>query len=402
MRVVALEEHFTIASLIRKIDPHAIARRGFPPGFGGPLEKQLADLGALRIADMDQAGITMHVLSLAGPGADLVDGAEGIALARDINDILADSIAEYSDRFAGFAHLPMRSPQAAADELERATRELGFCGALINGLTEDFFLDDPRFDPILERAERLDVPIYVHPNLPPASVRKAYYDGLPGQAGFTLSIAGWGWHSEVAIHVLRLALSGTLDRHPKLKLIIGHMGEGLPAMLARCDNVFARDVGHPKRPLSKTIIDQVYITTGGLFTLPPLEIALAVFGIDRVLFSIDYPYSTNRQGKEFLEALNLPAADFQKLSHGNADRPLLNLPNITRQRAGVGCKSARGSSAENIESGTRSLPTSAATPRVRARVSPGSNLGESAKVMGPAFRMVSALLGIGQAGVGQA
>ncbi len=322
MRIVALEEHFTIPSLVGKIDPQAIARRGFPPGFSGPLEKQLADLGALRIADMDQAGITMHVLSLTGPGADLVDGAEGVALAREVNDVLAKAVAEHPDRFAGFAHLPMRSPRAAADELERATRHLGFCGALINGLTEDCFLDDPRFDPILERAERLGVPIYLHPNLPPASVHNAYYNGLPGHAGFTLSIAGWGWHSEVAIHVLRLALSGTLDRHPKLKLIIGHMGECLPMMLARCDHVFSRDVGHLKRPLSKTIIDQVYITTSGLFTRPPLEIALAVFGIDRVLFSIDYPYSSNKQGKEFLDALNLPTADFQKLSHGNADQLL--------------------------------------------------------------------------------
>jgi uncharacterized protein len=193
---------------------------------------------------------------------------------------------------------------------------------LINGLTEDCFLDDPRFEPILDRAEQLDVPIYVHPNLPPAAVRRAYYEGLPGSSGFMLSIAGWGWHSEVAIHVLRLALSGALDRHPRLKLVIGHMGEGLPAMLARCDQVFARDVGHLKRPLSKTILDHVFITTSGVFTLPPLEVALAVFGIDRVLFSIDYPYSSNRQGKEFLEALTMPGDDVEELAHRNADRLL--------------------------------------------------------------------------------
>jgi predicted TIM-barrel fold metal-dependent hydrolase len=322
MRVVALEEHFTFPALTRRIDPQAVARRGFPPGFGAPLDKQLTDFDALRIGEMDQAGVTVQVLSLTGPGADLVAGAEGIALARDINDALAKAIAEHPDRFAGFAHLPMQSPQAAADELERAVRNLGFHGALINGLTEDCFLDDPRFEPILDRAERLDVPIYVHPNLAPTAVRKAYYEGLPGNSGFMLSIAGWGWHSEVAIHVLRLALSGALDRHPKLKLIIGHMGEGLPAMLARCDQVFARDIGHLKRPLSKTILDHVFITTSGLFTLPPLEVALAVFGIDRVLFSIDYPYSSNQQGREFLDAVKIPAADLEKLAHGNADRLL--------------------------------------------------------------------------------
>jgi uncharacterized protein len=322
MRIVALEEHFTVPSLVRKIDPQAIARRGFPPGLGSPFEIQLADLGALRTGDMDQAGISMQVLSLAGPGADLVGGAEGVSLAREMNEALAKAIAEYSDRFAGFAHLPMCSPPAATDEMEHAVRDLGFCGALINGLTQDCFLDDPRFDSILERAEQLDVPIYVHPNLPPASVRKAYYEGLPGQAGFTLSISGWGWHSEVAIHILRLALSGALDRHPKLKLIIGHMGEGLPAMLARCDQAFARDVGHLKRSLSQTILDHVFVTTSGLFTLPPFEVALAVFGIDRMLFSVDYPYSSNLRGKEFLDAVKLPAADLEKLAHGNADRLL--------------------------------------------------------------------------------
>jgi predicted TIM-barrel fold metal-dependent hydrolase len=322
MRIVALEEHFTLPALTRRIDPQAIAQRGFPPGFGTALDKQLTDLGPQRIGDMDQAGITVQVLSLAGPGADLVAGAEGVSLARELNDALAKAVAEHPDRLAGFAHLPMRSPQAAADELERAVRDVGFCGALINGLTEDCFLDDPRFEPILDRAEQLDVPIYVHPNLPPATVRKAYYESLPGNAGFTLSIAGWGWHSEVAIHVLRLALSGALDRHPRLKLIIGHMGEGLPAMLARCDQVFARDVGHLQRPLSKTILDHVSITTSGVFTLPPFEVALAVFGIDRVLFSIDYPYSSNRHGKEFLDALKLPAAELEKFAHGSADRLL--------------------------------------------------------------------------------
>jgi len=135
-------------------------------------------------------------------------------------------------------------------------------------------------------------------------------------------MAAWGWHSEVAIHVLRLVLSGALDRHPKLKLIIGHMGEGLAAMLVRSDKVLADDVNHLTRSVSQTILDQVSITTSGLFTLPPFEVAVAVFGVDRVLFSIDYPYSSDRQGRDFLDALKLPAADLEKIAHGNADRLL--------------------------------------------------------------------------------
>jgi len=166
------------------------------------------------------------------------------------------------------------------------------------------------------------VPIYIHPGIPPEAVRKAYYDGLPGTAGFFLSIAGWGWHSEVAIHVLRLVLSGALDRHPKLKIIIGHMGEGLAAMLVRSDMVLARSGVPLKRSVKETILDQVTVTTSGLFTQPPLDVLLAVFGIDRVMFSIDFPFSPNRRGRDFLDSLKLPPADLEKLAHGNADRLL--------------------------------------------------------------------------------
>lgn len=322
MRVVALEEHFAVPASIRKIDREAIVRRGFPVGrWRGP-DQQLADLGTGRLAEMDQAGITVQVLSASGPGADLVDGAEGVSWAREMNDVLARAVSEHPDRLAGFAHLPMRSPQAAADELERAVCELGFRGALINGMTQDLFLDDARFDPMLSRAERLGVPIYLHPNLPPEAVRKAYYDNLPGITGFLLSAPAWGWHAEVAIHVLRLVLSGTLDRHPGLQLIIGHMGEGLPAMLARCDQFFEGATAHLARPVGRTVLDQVSVTTSGLFTLPPFEVALAVFGIDRILFSVDYPYSSNLQGRDFLAELALPPADLEKLAHGNADRLL--------------------------------------------------------------------------------
>lgn len=322
MRIVALEEHFTVPSAVRKIDPAEIKKRGFPSPHGMGPEKLLADLGAGRLADMDASGVTVQVLSVSGPGAELVDGADGVALAREMNDVLGGAVAEHPDRFAGFAHLPMRSPEAAADELERCIRELGFCGALVNGLTQDRFLDDPRFEPILARAEALDVPLYVHPSLPPEAVRKAYYDGLPGNTGFMLSIAGWGWHSETAIHVLRLVLSGELERHPKLKVIIGHMGEGLAAMLVRSDGVLSRDIPHLTRTVGRTILDQVLVTTSGLFTRPPLDVLLAVFGIDRVMFSIDYPFSANKLGRDFLDTLKLPAADLDKLAHGNADRLL--------------------------------------------------------------------------------
>jgi uncharacterized protein len=326
MRVVALEEHFTVPSLVGRIDPEAISRRGFRPrhvlpGRVNPLQL-LPEIGNTRLQSMNDAGITVQVLSTSGPGADLVDGPDGVALAREMNDDLAAAIARHPDRFAGFAHLPMRDPNAAAKELARCVQILGFHGALINGTTEDRFLDDVRFEPILSEAESLGVPIYLHPHLAPEVVRNAYYGRLPSNAGVILETAGWGWHSETAIHLLRLVLAGTLDRHRKLKLIIGHMGEGLPVMLARCDQVFEANIQHLARPVSRTILDQVWITTSGMFTEPPFLAALATFGIERILFSVDYPYAPNERGRDFLNLLSLAPEDLAKLAHGNADRLL--------------------------------------------------------------------------------
>ena len=326
MRIVALEEHFTIPALVQRIDPEAIRRRGWPPPGARPPsmshEAELADVGPARLADMDAAGITVEVLSTAGPGADLVDGEDGVRLARDYNDALARTVREHPDRYAGFTHLPMRVPDAAADELERCVSELGFRGAMVDGHTDGRFLDDPRFEPLLARAERLGVPIYVHPNIPPESVRNAYYDGLPGLTGFLLSSPGWGWHAETAVHILRLVLSGALDRHPGLKLIIGHMGEGLQSMLTRVDNVFGPNVPHLQRPISRQILDQVWITTSGFFSLPPFVGALEAFGVDRILFSVDYPFSPNARGRSFLDSIPVSAEDREKIAHGNADRLL--------------------------------------------------------------------------------
>jgi predicted TIM-barrel fold metal-dependent hydrolase len=268
---------------------------------------------------MDEAGITVQVLSGSGPGPDLVPGAEGVALARELNDRLADAVARHPDRFAGFAALPLQSPDACPAELARTVKELGFLGALINGTTEGRFLDHPSYDGLLAAAVELDVPIYIHPHLPPDTVRQAYYSDLPAGAARVLESAGWGWHQETAIQVLRMVVAGTLDRHPRLKLIIGHMGEMLPVMLARCDEVFALDVDHLKRSISQTIVDQIWITTSGIFSEPPFLAALQTFGIDRIMFSVDYPYAPNEKGREFLDRISIAPADMAKLTHGNAD-----------------------------------------------------------------------------------
>jgi len=332
MRVVALEEHFSVPALARRIDPDAMSRRGFrprkaPTSGPNPLDL-LPDIGEARLKAMDAAGITIQVLSNTGPGPDLVPGADGIALARELNDHLAAAIARHPDRYAGFAVLPTQSPEACAAELSRAVKDLRFSGALINGTTQGRFLDHPSYDGLLAAAVELDVPIYIHPHLPPEPVRQAYYSDLPPGAARVLQSAAWGWHSETAIHVLRLVMAGTLDRHPRLKLIIGHMGEMLPMMLQRIDEVSAVDTDHLSRPVSRAILDQVWLTTSGIFSEPPLLAALLTFGIDRIMFSVDYPYSPNSKGRDFLGRLSLAPADMAKFTHRNADALLkLNAKN---------------------------------------------------------------------------
>ncbi|AIO34834.1 amidohydrolase family protein [Burkholderia cenocepacia] len=316
MRIVALEEHFIVPSLLE-----AYFDLRTNPGLTPVRKEKLTDLGNGRIKDMDDHGITYQVISASMPGADLLDGKEGIQLAAQTNNTLAAALRRHPDRFGGFAHLPMREPSAAADELERTVLNLGFCGAMVNGLTDNRFLDDPQFDPVLERAAALDVPIYIHPNLPPKAVYDIYYDRLPGPAGALLASGAFGWHSETAIHVLRLVLTGAFEKHPKLTVIVGHMGEMLPFMLGRADDIL---IGHGglRRPISETIVERVYITTSGMFTTPPLLTALATFGADRIMFSVDYPFSQNSQGKAFFETMPVSPADRAKIAHGNADRVL--------------------------------------------------------------------------------
>jgi predicted TIM-barrel fold metal-dependent hydrolase len=318
MRIVALEEHFLVPSLV-----HAHFDPGSNPGYSPQTDALLGDLDAGRLSAMDEYGITQQVISASMPGADLVDGDAGIRFARETNDRLGEAVRRHPDRFGGFAHLPLREPEAAADELERAVRDLGFRGAMVNGLTDGRFLDDDRFAPVLARAVALDVPVYIHPNLPPKAVYDAYYQGLPGMAGPLLASGVFGWHSETAIHVFRMALAGTFEKFPGLTIIVGHMGEMLPFMLGRADDVL-RSKGLD--PIGPTIVDRVYITTAGIFHISPFLNALTAFGADRIMFSVDYPYSANAPARKFLDALPLSPADRIKIAHGNADRLLKLVP----------------------------------------------------------------------------
>jgi len=326
MRIVTLEEHLSFPEMANKIPKDALG------GFGQSermqqLMPKLADITGERLKSMDDNGITMQVLSVDSSGANLLGQEAGPDFAREYNDMIAQKIEGFEDRFTAFAHLPMTAPLAAADELERTVKEHNFRGAMIRGLTEDQFLDHPKFAPIFERAEKLGVPIYLHPGLPPKSVADIYYSGLPNHSGMSEALAcyGWGWHSETALHVLRLLFAGIFDQYPKLNLIIGHMGEMLPMMMARSERAFKPgNGGANQRTLTDTFHQQVHITTSGFFTQPPLKIALDTFGIDNIMFSVDYPFSTNEMGIEFLNAIDLPEEQVAQIAHGNADK-LLNL-----------------------------------------------------------------------------
>jgi uncharacterized protein len=320
MRTITLEEHistpeFLVATgKVWQVDPAV--------DFWKTNRSKLLDVGKDRIAEMDAAGIDMQVLSLSGIGMDKLDPATATSLARDTNDKLAVAVQAHPDRFAAFATVALQEPEKAALEFERCVRQLGFKGALVNGTTDGLFLDHRRFTPLFETAQALDVPVYLHPAPPPEEVKEAYYCGLPGTVGFTLSTAGWGWHVETGMHCLRLIVSGLFDRLPKLKIIIGHMGEALPFYIARADAVLTQNAKHLQRRVAEYFHEHFYITTSGCFTLPPFLCTLQVVGADRMLFSVDYPFSPNAQGRAFLDALPLSQEEMAKFTHGNAERLL--------------------------------------------------------------------------------
>jgi len=312
MRTITLEEHFITESFV-----HAT---GDAPRFA-QLQPKLLDLGAGRIADMDEAGIDLQVLSLVSMGFDALDAATATALAHDVNDELADAVRAHPNRLAGFAMVALKDANAAAAELARCVTRLGFAGALVDGTTEGLFLDDPRFLPFFEAAAHLNVPVYLHPAPPPDPVRQTYFSGLPGDLGLLLSIAGWGWHAETGLHTLRLIVSGLFDRFPTLQLIIGHMGEGLPYALARSSGILSQAAPHLRQPVAAYFQSNIHITTSGYFTPQPFRCALDVVGLNRLLFSVDYPFSANTRGRTFLNSLAdmLSAEDLAKLAHGNAE-----------------------------------------------------------------------------------
>jgi predicted TIM-barrel fold metal-dependent hydrolase len=319
MRTIALEEHFWIPELALAPGTGALARPDGPE-----LDAKLRDLGKDRIAGMDAAGIDVQVISHAPPAAQALTGGQAAEAARRANDALAAAVTSYPDRLAGFATLPTSDPGQAAAELRRCVSDLGFVGALVNSTlgTNGAFLDDERFEPLLTAFEELDVPLYLHPAPSPQRVADVLFGGLSPAVAARLATNAWGWHAEAGLHALRLVVSGTFERHPTLRLIIGHCGEMLPFMLARVDQVLPPGATGLPQPVSSYVQRNIWVTTSGMFSLPPVLCCISVMGVDRVLFSVDYPFAPNASGRELLDALPLSPADKAKVAGGNAERLL--------------------------------------------------------------------------------
>ncbi|KAL9091485.1 MAG: hypothetical protein Q9165_004871 [Trypethelium subeluteriae] len=292
--LITLEEHY-LSNDVRKLRENSSSNpyTRFPP----IITTQLLDLSAHRLKDMDAGSVSLQIVS-HGPGNFPPD------LCHTANDQLAAAIQQHPSRLAGWAMLPMAHAQHAADELTRCVQTLGFRGALVDNHLDGRFYDDPLFWPVFERAEELDVPLYLHPTFAPPALEPHYSGNFPGAAAFFMGHMSWGWHSETALHILRLYAAGVFERYPKLKLIVGHMGEMLPFQLDRiCGQ--ARGWGTDlKRDLRTVWEENVWVTTSGMFSLAPLACLLRVSPIEKIMYSVDYPFSSNEKGAAFVEEMD--------------------------------------------------------------------------------------------------
>ncbi|KAM3518676.1 hypothetical protein NHJ13051_008030 [Beauveria bassiana] len=283
------------------------------------------DLGTQRLRDMDEGGVAVQVLSFGSPiNTTHFEPSAALKMAQQINDRLKAAVDKNPTRFKALAELPAHSPREAALELRRCVKELGFVGAMIAGSIEGTgkFLDRPEFQVLLSEFEELDVPLYLHPGITPEPIQSIYYD-IPGNttASAAMGAMAWGWHNEVAIHVLRLAVSGTLDRHPNLKLVVGHQGEMMPMMMQRFDSTLGCKTTGLERNVGEALRKQVWIAISGMFSLPITQLAIQTWGVDRVLFANDYPFVDAQRVPEYIRALNdiVGPSDMKKILQTNTE-----------------------------------------------------------------------------------
>lgn len=294
--LVTLEEHYYSKPIFDSLDD---SMKSMMKSWTGGLEK-LFDVGDKRLKDMDGGKVSLQVISHA------VAIHPSVEVCRTGNDQLATDIRKSGDnanRFAGFAVLPMSNPPAAAAELDRAVKQHGFVGALIDHKDGNKFCDGSEYDVLWGKAQKLDVPIYLHPSWPTEEMfRQSYTGNYPSRAAITVGGAMWGWHSEVGLHIVRLHAAGVFDKFPKLKLIVGHFGEMIPFMLQRIQD---RELmmGKRERCFTQVWNENIWITTSGVWSLDPMRCILSNTKLEHILYSIDYPFTTNEDGLKWIEDL---------------------------------------------------------------------------------------------------
>ena len=322
LRRIAVEEGFSVPELIDAIDDYMAKHGESEPGLkamigGGkyPRWPRLLD-PEVRLKDMTRSGVDMQVILVNSPGVQIFEAAQAVELAALINDRAIGWMRRWPDRFAPLAAVAPQDPVAAARELERAVG-LGLHGAVINSHTKGAYLDERRFWPILEAAQALDVPIYIHPRDPAPSA-------LPLYAARGLEGAVWGYAAETSLHALRLIMAGVFDQFPRLKIVIGHDGEGIPFYLDRIDNRYRAmnqgGLGALKRSPATVFRENFWVTTSGANWSPAVRMCQEVLGADRVLFAVDYPFED--EDATVRQALGIPMepATARAFFHGNAER----------------------------------------------------------------------------------
>ena len=334
MKKIDFETHFVTKEFVKTMlenkgypryveDKKTNSRRlWYAPDVGEPIGdvvlNKLLDLGEERLKKMDAAGIDVQVLSLSSPGVEQFDVEIGTPLAKKTNDQLSEVIKKYPGRFMGLAALAPKNPQAAADELERAVKSLGFKGWKTHSNYGDTYLDEKKYWPILETAEKLDVPIFLHPAAPAIPQLRTY--------GFAMAGAAFGFGFDTALCMTRLVFGGVFDRFPKLKIILGHLGEGLPFLLQRIDFAYVRPwVGADARPAlakkpSEYLKENMFVGTSGNYLVPAFMCTYQAMGIDKILLATDYPYEDSNECIKFLEGLPITQEDRNKIYYQNASQ----------------------------------------------------------------------------------
>ncbi len=333
-KIITIEEHFILSEVSRKVMEYLTKQNGGVPPVSTtqrdlmkivlPTNDDIEDVAERRIRFMDEAGVDMQVLSYgAGSPQNIADKALALALCREANDRLAQIISKHPTRFAGFALLPVADPQAAADELERAVKTLGLKGAMLSGTFNGRFFDEQEFRPIFARAEALGVPVYLHPAIIRDDVAKYYYqsDRWSPVAGAMFATAGYGWHVDSGVGLLRLIMSGIFEELPQLQIISGHWGELVPFYLNRLDDQQSKTLKLPRK-ISDYFKTNIYITPSGLFSDAQLKYIIDAVGADRVLYSADYPFLIDRNTRQFLEQAPISNEDRNKIGFENAEQLL--------------------------------------------------------------------------------